>query len=420
LAIKSVKQRFSPSEQILSVMEQFRLMTNDCIRIGLRLQEENNGNTPSMRKLSLVAYRELQSRYPTLYSRYSLCAISKAAGILSARRKSLQRGIPTREPYLSKQVLTSCYGFKVERSNLVIHIGSRTTHSIPLNAHTLSVLSDPLGPRVRSFTITTHLLSLCIRKEVKETEPEKIRGVIGIDRNESNITAGSNDIIVYFGMAKSIKIAENTRSIVRSFKRNDHRIRKILASKYGERRSARVRQLIHHVSNAIVAEARATNYAIAFENITGIKRLYMRGNGKSRSLRARMNSWPYGELKRQVEYKASWAGVPLITLTRQETKGTTMDCPRCGERLQVPVRADKGHYRQLWCEVCQRWWERDTVAVLNISRRGWLRFDHSQGGAGEAVRGNPRGGGSSQEPVILRVDASKLGQEPHLWLAKRP
>ena len=221
-------------------------------------------------------------------------------------------------------------------------------------------------------------------------------------------------------MAKSINIAANTRSITKSFKRNDHRIRKILASKYGERRSARVKQLIHHVSKAIVAEARATNHAIAFENITGIKELYKRGNGKSRSLRARMNSWPYGELKRQVEYKAAWQGVPVITLTRQETRGTTMDCPRCGERLQVPVRADKEHYRQLWCEVCQRWWERDTAAVLNISRRGWLRFDHSKGEAGEAVRGNPREEGSCDQPVLLGVDASKLGQTPCLWLARWP
>jgi hypothetical protein len=48
------------------------------------------------------------------------------------------------------------------------------------------------------------------------------------------------------------------------------------------------------------------------------------------------------------------------------------------------------------------------VAVLNISRRGWLRFDHSsrkEGEAEEAVKGNAERDG---EPLILRVDASKL------------
>jgi hypothetical protein len=28
-----------------------------------------------------------------------------------------------------------------------------------------------------------------------------------------------------------------------------------------------------------------------------------------------MNSWPFHEIKRQIEYKAAWEGVPVITLT---------------------------------------------------------------------------------------------------------
>jgi len=117
-----------------------------------------------------------------------------------------------------------------------------------------------------------------------------------------------------------------------------------------------------------------------------------------------MNSWPFHELKRQVEYKAAWEGVPVVTLSAKETRGTTMDCPQCGERLQAPVRYDREHYRQLWCQRCGRWEDRDLVAVMNISRRAWLRFGHAKGGAGEAVKGNPDG---RRQQAILRVDASK-------------
>jgi transposase len=117
-----------------------------------------------------------------------------------------------------------------------------------------------------------------------------------------------------------------------------------------------------------------------------------------------MNSWPFHELKRQVEYKAAWEGVPVITLSVKETRGTTMDCPQCGERLQASVRDDSQHYRQLWCQRCGRWEDRDLVAVMNISRRAWLRFGHAKGGAGEAVKGNPD---SRRQQTILRVDASK-------------
>jgi putative transposase len=120
-----------------------------------------------------------------------------------------------------------------------------------------------------------------------------------------------------------------------------------------------------------------------------------------------MSSWPFYEIKRQIEYKAAWEGIPVINLTRNETRGTSQECPRCGERLQSPLRTGAVHVGELWCKACERWRDRDLVAALNISRRGWLRFDHSskEGEAAEAMKGNLEREG---EPVILRVDASKL------------
>jgi putative transposase len=203
-------------------------------------------------------------------------------------------------------------------------------------------------------------------------------------------------------MSKAAENAASTREIIRSFKRNDVRIRKRLASKYGKRRRERARQLLNQVSKKIVLDARRDKQAIAFEDITGIRKLYRKGNGQGKSFRARMNSWPFFELMRQVQYKAAWEGVPVITLTKGETGGTTRDCPRCGERLQSAGRGDSLRYRQLWCEVCEGWIDRDVAAIMNISRRAWLRFSHASGGAGEAVKGNP------MLPVILRVVASKL------------
>jgi hypothetical protein len=69
-------------------------MVNDCLRVGLKFEEENR-STPSMKKLSLLCYGQLK-RYE-VYSAYRLTAISKAAGILSARKKSMRRGFFTRD-----------------------------------------------------------------------------------------------------------------------------------------------------------------------------------------------------------------------------------------------------------------------------------------------------------------------------------
>jgi len=82
-------------------------MVNDSIRIGL------GNDVSSLRRLSLLSYDQL-----ALYdspSCYKLCAISRAAGILAARKKSLKRGFPTRIPYAVRQQLVSCYSFKLKK-----------------------------------------------------------------------------------------------------------------------------------------------------------------------------------------------------------------------------------------------------------------------------------------------------------------
>ena len=71
-ALKSVCQHCAPNEQVLWLLEQFRQMLNDCIRIGLET------NVTSMKSLSLKAYHSL-AKYDAS-SRYRLTAISAATG----------------------------------------------------------------------------------------------------------------------------------------------------------------------------------------------------------------------------------------------------------------------------------------------------------------------------------------------------
>jgi putative transposase len=350
-----------------------------------------------------LCYSQLK-RYE-LYSDYRLTAISTAAGILSARRKSIKRGFFTKSPCVSKPLLVSCYRVKIQDGKLRVQLRDGQSEYIPLNSHTLRVLSDS-ALRINSFTLTGTSLSICVSREI-EAEAKEPTSTVGIDRNLRNLTVGNEEKVIYYDMTRVVEVAVSTRSIVRSFKRNDVRIRQSVSSKYGRRRSERVKQIIHGVTKQIVQEAKAKKHAIVFEEIRGIRNLYRKGNGQGKAFRGRMNSWPFHEVKRQIEYKGAWEGVPVITLSRSDTRGTTMDCARCGERLQSPVRGDTEHNRQLWCGRCGRWRDRDLVAVLNISRRGRVRFARSttEGEAGEAVKGNAEHDG---EPLILRVDASKL------------
>jgi putative transposase len=238
-------------------------------------------------------------------------------------------------------------------------------------------------------------------KEVIELE---CAGTEGVDRNLRNLTVGDYNNVVQYDLSKAVDITENTQSIIKSFKRNDVRIRKRLYSKYGLRRKNRTNQLLHHVSKTIVGKTKESKTAIVFEDIRYIRRLYQRGNYQGRSYRGRLNSWSFAEIKRQIEYKSAWEGVPIIQLSVKETRGTSQLCPRCGKKITQVDRKT----RQLWCAECKKWMDRDVVAAMNLSIKGLARFASSKGLADEAMKGNVE-----RDLVILRVDASKLSRIRH-------
>ncbi|OLD33934.1 MAG: hypothetical protein AUI50_08570 [Crenarchaeota archaeon 13_1_40CM_2_52_14] len=395
MAVKSVWQHYVSSSDVLGLLGTFRKMVNESLGIGIA------NDMSSLRKLSLLSYNQLAQYDSPSY--YKLCAISRAAGILAARKKSIRRGHATKTPYTFRQQLVSCYGFKIKNGALDIPISRGKRLSIPLTKHVLEVISQP-GVEVRSFTLTTRRLNLCIARDTPRIE---CASTVGVDRNLRNLTVGNDQQTHYYDLSKCVRIAKTTVRIVASFTRNDDRMRTGLASRYGQRRTARVGHLLHTATKTIVGVAVRRREAIVLENIEGIRSLYRKGNGQGRKYRGRMNGWSFSEAQRQIEYKAQWVGLPVIRLSRRETRGSSIACPRCGERLQ----SDKRLKRKLWCIKCRVVMDRDMVAAVNLSRRGRVRFarsrppiDEAQGGAGEAMKGNPT------PTVIPGVDAPKLTQ----------
>src|SRR5438132_5603121 len=392
LAVKSVWQHDAPTPDVLGLLEVFRRMVNDSIRIGLL------NDASSLRKLSLLSYNQLAHYDSPSY--YKLCAISRAAGILAARNKSVRRGFPTRTPYAVRQQLVSCYGFKVENGELKIPVSRGKRFRILLTKHTVEIISQP-GVKVGSFTLRQNGVSLCVARDTSMIE---CTSTVGVDRNLRNLTVGNDQETSRYDLSKCVRTANTTMRIVSSFTRDADRIRTVIASKYGQRRTSRTGHLLHNATKTIVAVAVQRREAIVLENIEGVRSLYRKGNGQGRKYRGRMNSWSFSEAQRQIEYKARWIGLPVIRLSRRETRGTSIVCPRCGERLQ----SDRQLRRKLWCMKCRWLMDRDEVGSINIALRGRLRFDRSQpttqakGGAVEAMKENPT------TMVISRVDAPKL------------
>jgi putative transposase len=370
------------------MMEIFRQMVNECIRIGL----ENNCTT--LKKLSSFSYSKLQN-YDIL-SYYKLTAISQACGRLIQRKKDIKKGKKPKIPYVEKLFLVSCYGFKINGMLLSFPVRNREFANILLNDYVARNISDT-SLKIRSFTMTPESLSLSIQKEVEPIKPEK---TIGIDRNLRNITFGNDDKVILVNTAELLKIKENYTYIKSTFRRNDHRIKKKIVGKFGIRQARRIQQRIHKISKSLVEYSKKQKAMIVFEDLKGIQKLYRKGNGQGRKFRRKLNSLSNYELERQTTYKADWEGVPVCHVN---PRGTSKLCPRCGGRLQE----DRQRRRDLWCGICEKWQDRDVVAAMNISRKGLARLTNPQGDTNEAMRGNLISD-SDQEPVILRVDVSKL------------
>src|SRR5438309_2067945 len=234
--------------------------------------------------------------------------------------------------------------------------------------------------------------SISYAKETVETKPV---GYVGVDRNLDSVTTASTDgRIGRYDLSKATRIKSGYRCVKSHFKRNDKRIITRVFSKYGELERNRVQPLLHNVSRRIVDEAKTRRYGIVMEKLTGIRRLYRKGNRQSRNYRARMNSWSYGELQRQVEYKARWEGVKVIYVPARDT---SKRCSICGYKTLESTQ------RKLWCPHCGAMLDRDENAARNLAARG-LRFSPN-GPPGEAMV-------EEREPenstLILKVDGGKL------------
>jgi putative transposase len=394
-------------------------LLSDCLTLTYNAVHYAEANGISHRRGMKEFYRSLKDvRIPSCYK---VAVIARACAVLDSRRKSERRGTLTRYPRSLRPVVCIISGFFITaRGRLFIPLRKRNEYAdVLLDHHVQETLQG--RKKLRSLTITRGSISLCYSEEV---EPIPVRTVYGVDRNVKNLTFGNGKVVVQVDVSKVLRIKQTTRKILRSFKRDDVRLRRRLASKYWRRSTNRTNQILHAATNFMVDMALKNGAALALEDLTEIRKMYRKGNGQGRDYRFRLNSWPYRRAYSMLEYKSAWKGVTMIPLTKAETYGSSSECASCGERLHGPAKGDAEHRRMLWCQSCKVWMDRDANAAINLSKRGLTRFVSSlprregrrsqqvfpageKGLAGEAVKGNEQ----TMVP-ILRVDASKSGLRP--------
>lgn len=256
----------------------------------------------------------------------------------------------------------------------------------------LSFVDDP-NLKKGSVTITNHSVIIAFSKVVEQFNP---LGRVGIDINERNVAVSATDGFEkkFEELGEVVEIKERyreTRAKISRLTRQDRRIGTGLLAKYDDRERDKTSQRIHKVTREIVDRAFERKLGINMEKLTGIRRLYRKGNGQGNSFRGRMNTWVFGETQRQIEYKARWEGIPTYLVN---PRGTSSSC-LCGSRVAL------GAGRTLYCPQCDRTWDRDDLASKKIMACVVPQGRPSMG-SGEGERGdegsNPQSRWGEVEP----------------------
>jgi putative transposase len=182
----------------------------------------------------------------------------------------------------------------------------------------------------------SYSIQICV--EAEPSPPQRTGRVLGVDLGRTDIAHTSdgdnwngqqlNRVRDHYSRLRAVlqrKASKGTRSSRR-------RCRELLQRLSGKERRFQSRQrcvaktwVNHRISKAIVSRAKATNSAIALEDLTGIRER-VNQQPRSKAEQRRANSWAFYQLRQFLEYKARVAGVSLILVPPAYTSQT---CHRC-------------------------------------------------------------------------------------------
>lgn len=161
-------------------------------------------------------------------------------------------------------------------------------------------------------------------------------------------------------------------------------------SKRWERANARVSKVHAHVRNQRVNHLHQLTSRLVkeFDTIV-VETLNIKGMVRNRHLAKHISDAGWGELVRQLEYKAAWAGVRLVKADQWYPSSKT--CSSCGA-VKAKLTLDERVYT---CNTCGVSVDRDVNAAINLARLGEanasaLGTQSSAGTTSVAGRGGPR------------------------------
>jgi putative transposase len=326
-----------------------------------------NQNTPekvvNAVKLQSLCYRQIRARFG-LSSNLAQQVCRWLAGARKVARqknrpvKAFKRGFATYDARI--------FSFREKDWTVSLTtVGGRERFELAIGRYQREQLA---GSNPKSATLVKrkdgfYSIQICV--ETEPCPPQGTDRVLGVDLGRTDIAHTSegdnwngqqlNKVRDHHSRLRAVlqrKASKGTRSSRR-------RCRELLQRLSGKERRFQSRQrcvaktwVNHRISKAIVSRAKATNSALALEDLTGIRER-VNQQPRSKTERRRANSWAFYQLRQFLEYKALRAGVALILVPPAYTSQT---CHRCLHIHPDPAQSYRSG-KQFKCGHCG--WEGD-------------------------------------------------------------
>ena len=358
--------------QITMALDQFRLLTNVCLREAISTGKTALG---SLNRFAVARAAELRLNAGT-----GRVAASIAVSLAKAHRTRLRHGIRTTVPFVRKPFLRLPDGaFHLDPNTGKVRFSLRrcewVSFRIQLSGHHRTVLGDPRHSLKQLHVAQERAVLFYSKMVPKEYNPTC---AVSLDTNESSLdgvfirSARSYFVRILFPEIRRIQHAHfEKRRLFQSKKANDRRVKRRLLFEEGRRERCRVNSRLHNISRSLVRSLVKDRAALILENL---EHLESRTNGSRRAprLRRRLSSWPSRELHRMIIYKARESGVPIYRINPYLSSKT---CPKCGgvslPRSRAGPRFD--------CDRCGWSCDRQLNAGINLGKTA-LRIYTTLGG----------------------------------------
>jgi len=216
-----------------------------------------------------------------------------------------------------------------------------------------------------------------LHKVIKAPPSRKgLKGALAVDINLNEIVVGNTDKYLERRYPTAFEKLDRYKKLLEELRRKYPRKgsydplerrkglrHRVWLTKVKMRKTSRYSLM--NIANEIVKLALALGYPIVLEELKGLQEKLVEESSKPKEVKAKVRFMNYYRFDIWLIERARLHGIPVFFI---DPRGTSTTCPRCGGKM-VQVEDPVIGKRTMVCTQCGFKEDRDTVALINLTRR---------------------------------------------------